>query len=153
MSVFLIVQSATVAPAPSPRARAALLVANMSLHEKLSMLSGSGGGFIPGVQGYTGHINPISRLGIPALNMNDGPQGFRASAAKLAGTSTCWPSGIAIASTWDTTAAEVWGAAMGAEFRAKGANVQLGPGLCVARIPVNGRNFEYISGEDPTLGA
>jgi beta-glucosidase len=33
-----------------------------------------------------------------------------------------------------------------------GANVQLGPGVCVARVPVNGRNFEYLSGEDPFLG-
>jgi beta-glucosidase len=30
--------------------------------------------------------------------------------------------------------------------------VQLGPGLCLARIPQNGRNFEYLSGEDPFLG-
>ena len=40
----------------------------------------------------------------------------------------------------------------GKEFYNKGANVQLGPGLCVARVPRNGRNFEYISGEDPYLG-
>lgn len=26
------------------------------------------------------------------------------------------------------------------------------PGLCVARVPKNGRNFEYLSGEDPFLG-
>ena len=38
------------------------------------------------------------------------------------------------------------------EFFDKGANVQLGPGVCVARIPRNGRNFEYLSGEDPHLG-
>lgn len=25
-------------------------------------------------------------------------------------------------------------------------NIQLGPGLNVARVPVNGRNFEYLSG-------
>jgi len=30
--------------------------------------------------------------------------------------------------------------------------VQLGPGMCVARIPKNGRNFEYLAGEDPYLG-
>jgi beta-glucosidase-like glycosyl hydrolase len=41
---------------------------------------------------------------------------------------------------------------MGKEFFAKGANVQLGPGLCVARVPRNGRDFEYLSGEDPFLG-
>ena len=42
---------------------------------------------------------------------------------------------------------ESWGRAMGAEFFAKGANVQLGPGVCVARVPNDGRNFEYLSGE------
>ena len=41
---------------------------------------------------------------------------------------------------------------MGKEFFAKGANVQLGPGVCLARVPRNGRNFEYLSGEDPFLG-
>lgn len=30
--------------------------------------------------------------------------------------------------------------------------MQLGPGLCLARVPRNGRNFEYLSGEDPYLG-
>ena len=25
--------------------------------------------------------------------------------------------------------------------------------MCLARVPRNGRNFEYISGEDPVLGA
>ena len=29
----------------------------------------------------------------------------------------------------------------------------LGPGLCLARVPTGGRNFEYASGEDPYLGA
>ena len=37
-----------------------------------------------------------------------------------------------------------WGTAMGEEFYGKGANVQLGPGVCVARVPTNGRNFEYL---------
>ena len=46
-----------------------------------------------------------------------------------------------------------WGVAMGEEFFAKGSNVQLGPGVCVARAPRNGRNFEYLSGEDPMLGS
>jgi beta-glucosidase len=42
---------------------------------------------------------------------------------------------------------------MGVEFAGKGANVQLGPGVNVARVPNGGRNFEYISGEDPYLGS
>lgn len=59
----------------------------------------------------------------------------------------------------------------GQEFVGKGANVQLGPGMCIARVPVCGRNFEvraepvrsgclayvaartqYLAGEDPALG-
>lgn len=41
---------------------------------------------------------------------------------------------------------------MGLEFFGKGCNVQLGPGLDTARIPYNGRNFEYSAGEDPYVG-
>lgn len=41
-----------------------------------------------------------------------------------------------------------WGKAMGEEFWAKGANVQLGPGMNVARVPRNGRNFELVHVED-----
>ena len=33
------------------------------------------------------------------------------------------------------------------------ANVVLGPGVNVQRVPLNGRNAEYISGEEPSLGA
>ena len=32
-----------------------------------------------------------------------------------------------------------WGIAMGEEFYGMGANVQLGPGVCVARVPRNGK--------------
>jgi len=42
---------------------------------------------------------------------------------------------------------------MGREFRGKGANVMLGPSVNVHRVASNGRNFEYLSGEDPYLGA
>ena len=69
------------------------------------------------------------------------------------GSTTAFPSALNVAATWSALAAAQWGTAMGLEFRAKGANVQLGPGLCLARVPTGGRNFEYISGEDPVLGA
>jgi len=42
---------------------------------------------------------------------------------------------------------------MGQEFKDKGAGVQLGPGMNVMRIGLNGRDFEYVSGEDPFLGS
>jgi len=50
----------------------------------------------------------------------------------------------AIGATWDPDLAHTWGAAMGLEFYKKGANVQLGPGVCLTRVPLNGRNFEYV---------
>lgn len=36
---------------------------------------------------------------------------------------------------------------MGNEFYGKGANVQFGPGVNVARVANGGRSFEYLSGE------
>jgi beta-glucosidase len=41
---------------------------------------------------------------------------------------------------------------MGLEGRARGTHFQLGPGMNICRVPVNGRNFEYF-GEDPYLAA
>lgn len=128
----------------TPSERADALLANMTLDEKVHMLHGSG-------VGYVGNVEGNERLGIPALRLNDGPQGFRDP--HHSGTTTQFPSGLTVGATWDKELAFEWGKAMGAEFFAKGANVQLGPGVCVARVPHNGRNFEYISGEDPFLGA
>jgi len=42
---------------------------------------------------------------------------------------------------------------MATEFKMKGANVFLGPGVGIARVPQNGRIFEYLSGEDPYLAS
>ena len=112
-------------------------------HYQIQMLHGAGGG-------YVGNVPAIERLSIPAITMNDGPQGFRDNAH--VGTTTSFPSGLTIGATFDVAAASLWGTTMGQEFFDKGANVQLGPGMCLARIPRNGRNFEYIAGEDPYLG-
>ena len=145
-----------IAPASDPAARARDLAAKLTLDETVSLLHGHtlcGSTSLAPCNhkgNYTGFVPGIERLGVPALTMNDGPQGFRD--ANHPGTSTCWPSGMSIAATWDPSAARRWGVAMGTEFRQKGANVQLGPGLNVARIPQEGRNFEYLSGEEAALG-
>jgi beta-glucosidase len=130
--------------ADTPEDLASALLAQMTLDEKISMVHGTNQG------NYVGNTLPISRLGIPALTMNDGPQGFRSECCP--GTTTQYPAAINIAATFDVNAALEWGTAMGEEFVTKGSNVQLGPGLNVARVPLNGRNFEYLSGEDPFLG-
>ena len=72
-----------------------------------------------GVSGYVGNVCENTRLGIPALKMNDGPQGFRDN--EHPGSTMAWPCSLA------------GSAAMGAEFYGKGANVQLGPGMCLAQ--------------------
>jgi beta-glucosidase-like glycosyl hydrolase len=120
--------SATVAlAAPAdPKAAAAEMIKKMTLEEKVTLLHG---GKNPGQAGYVGNTPSIERLGIPALNLNDGPQGFRS------GGTTCWPSGLTVATTWDMQTMGAWGEAMGGEFFGKGSNVQLGPGVCVARVP------------------
>ena len=53
--------------------RAAKLVKAMNLEEKLTLFHGSCGGYVGNVCGNT-------RLGIPNITMNDGPQGFRDNA-------------------------------------------------------------------------
>jgi beta-glucosidase len=126
--------------ADPPAERAAKLIKAMTLDEKLNLFHGSG-------KGYVGNVAGNARLGIPAIKMNDGPQGFRGKH----GTSTAFPCGLAIGATFDIDASASWGAAMGNEFWHKGANVQLGPGMCLARVPRNGRNFEYMSGEEYAL--
>lgn len=127
--------------ADSPEDRARILVAEMTTEEKLSLFHGS-------CSGYTGNVCGIDRLGIPQQKFNDGPQGFRGAA----GTSTSWPGAMTVSAAFDDTLARRYGEVMGDEFYRKGSNVQLGPGVCLARVPTNGRNFEYLSGEDPYLG-
>lgn len=127
--------------ADPPEERARKLVKEMTTEEKLSLFHGSCGG-------YTGNVCGIDRLGIPQQKFNDGPQGFRGAA----GTSTSWPGAMTVSAAFDDNLAREYGEVMGDEFYRKGANVQLGPGVCIARVPQNGRNFEYLSGEDPYLG-
>ena len=87
---------------------------------------------------------PIPNLGIPSIRMDDGPLGARW------GRSTSFPSGIAMASTWDTTLIRKIGQGIGREVRGKGRNIILGPNVNIARNPLNGRTFEGF-GEDPFL--
>ena len=99
--------------------------------------------------GYTSAFGHVPGK-VPCLHSSDGPQGYRAENGS--GTSTAWPSTLTAAATWDEALLLEWGKAMGDEFYRKGSQVQLGPGCNVHRVPHNGRNFEYISGEDPFLG-
>lgn len=61
---------------------------------------------------------------------------------------TSWPCGLAAAATWDRALVHTWARALGKEFKAKGANMILGPSVNVHRVATNGRNAEYLSGEE-----
>ena len=85
--------------------------------------------------------------------MQDAAQGFRTTDIRQVGQVTSWPCSLGVSAAWDVDLMESWGKALGAEHRAKGANVILGPSINVHRVAKGGRNAEYISGESPALGS
>jgi beta-glucosidase len=89
-----------------------------------------------------------TRLGIPALNLEDGPQGVADGVTLV----TAWPSALTVVQSWDADAMFEYGRAMGQEQYLKGTNVMLGPAINQARVPWGGRTFEY-TGEDPFLAS
>lgn len=112
------------------------LFARLTPAEKASLLHGAGGFAAYG---------DIPRIGLPPVIMTDGPQGVRSGVP-----TTAMPSGTALAASWDTSLASEYGALLGRDAKATGHRILLGPGVNLARTPLNGRNFEYF-GEDPLL--
>ncbi|RPI61683.1 MAG: hypothetical protein EHM44_08205, partial [Ignavibacteriales bacterium] len=109
------------------------LLKRMTLEEKIEMLGGTGF-----------ETKAIERLGIPPLNMADGPLGVRWD------NSTALPSGILLGATWNPEIVTEFGKVLATETKAKGRHVILAPCVNIARIPMGGRNFESF-GEDPFL--
>ncbi len=101
------------------------------------------GKFLPGTGGVT---YPIPRLGIPSIVMMDGPVGIRLNDNET----TCFPTGLLTAASWDRSVARRIGEGIGEESLDMGNDVILAPGMNILRNPLNGRNFEYFS-EDPVL--
>ena len=124
------------------------IIDKMDLAQKCALLSG--------VTAFGTRAYPS--LGIPELQFSDGPHGMRhqgPNAANHLGVggsipATCFPTAVTVANSWDPALAEELGRALGEEAVDQGVNVVLGPGLCIKRSPLCGRNFEYLS-EDPLL--
>jgi len=143
-------------PNLSPDERAALVLKEMTLGEKTSMLHGTG---MPGLGPVSplavgsnkgaGYVVEIPRLSIPAIQMSDAAYGVRAS-GENGRYSTALPACIAGAASWDPKGGFEYGALIGRELRAQGYNMSLGGGVNLTREPRNGRTFEYM-GEDPVL--
>jgi len=111
-------------------------LAKMSLEEKIDYIGGTGFA-----------VRAVPALGLPSLEMSDGPFGVRSNELF---PSTTYAIGIGLAASWDAGLAEKIGAAIGKDARARGIHFMLGPGVNIYRSPRNGRNFEYF-GEDPFL--
>ena len=133
-------QSALSGPVPdSPQieAQAHTILSRLTLDQKITLLGGVS-------DMYT---QAIPSADLPRLKMSDGPLGVRTW-----GPTTAYAGGAALAATWDPEVARRVGEGLGRDARARGVDFLLGPGVNIARSPVSGRNFEYLS-EDPYLNA
>ena len=127
------------------------LIKQMTLEEKASLCDGLS---------YW-ESQPIERLGISAINLNDGPHGIRKKGDPgdtpkgetnlLKGVpAICFPTASATACSWDPDLMYRMGQALGEEALKEKVSVLLGPGTNIKRSPLCGRNFEYFS-EDGLL--
>jgi beta-glucosidase len=126
------------------------LLAAMTLEEKVSLVHASG----------KFHVKGIDRLDIPEMWLSDGPHGVRHQIQRDSWSSAGWtddyatylPHLTSVAASWDTNIAALHGQVLGSEARHRQKDFILGPGVNLARLPLYGRNFEYM-GEDPILAA
>lgn len=122
----------------------------MTTEEKIAIIHAQSKFSSPGVE----------RLGIPELWTSDGPHGIRpevfwdkwSQAGWTNDSCVAFPALTCLAATWNTEMASLYGKSIGEEARYRKKNVLLGPGVNIARTPLNGRSFEYM-GEDPYLSA
>lgn len=123
------------------------IISTLSLEQKCALLTGD--------KSFSSLAIPDAH--IPPIEFSDGPHGIRhqqAGANHLGlGSSlpaTCFPTAVTLANSWDADLIQDVGQALAEEARTQGVQVLLGPGMCIKRSPLCGRNFEYFS-EDPLL--
>ena len=131
-------------------ARARALVAQLTLDEKLGLMSGDTP-FWPGLAemmapgGYASRpwvAGAVPRLGIPGIRFVDGPRGIILKGA------TTFPVSMARGASWDPALEERIGDVIGRELRALGGNHFGGVCINLLRHPAWGRAQETY-GEDP----
>ncbi len=111
------------------------MLSKLTLQEKIKLLGGGDGMY----------TQAMPSIDLPRFKMSDASVGVRTW-----GPTTAYAGGVALAATWDRAFARTLGEALGRDARARGVNFLLGPGVNIARSPISGRNFEYLS-EDPYL--
>jgi beta-glucosidase len=125
-------------------ARAHQLVSRMTLDEKIAQLHG-----IQDASHYR-YVPGLPRLGIPPLQVTNGPAGPGPGGAGQQKPATALPAPIALAASWDPELAYSYGRVAGEETRLLGSSLLEAPDVNIMRIPQGGRVFENYS-EDPYL--
>ncbi len=128
---------APVPDSPAIEAQAHAMISKLTLEQKIELLGG--------VDSMFTHSMPV--IGLPRFKMSDASLGVRTW-----GPTTAYAGGVALAASWDRELARAIGESLGRDARARSVNFLLGPGVNIARSPLSGRNFEYLS-EDPFLNA
>lgn len=128
---------APVPDSPAIEAKAHAMLDKLTLEQKIELLGGVDGMY----------TRAMPSIGLPRFKMSDASVGVRTW-----GPTTAYAGGVALAATWDPAFARELGESLGKDARARGVNFLLGPGVNIARAPVGGRNFEYLS-EDPYLNS
>jgi len=126
------------------------VLSTLTLEEKVAMCHAQSKFSSPGVP----------RLGIPEIWMSDGPHGVRAEPLWDSFTDANWtndsctafPALTCLAASFNPDMSYIYGRAIGEEARYRKKDILLGPGVNIYRMPLNGRNFEYM-GEDPYLAS
>jgi beta-glucosidase len=121
-------------------ARVSSILDNMNQSEKINFTRVNDGHMIPSLikWGIKGTVAYDSSMGVHVNNATFGAQ---------------YPSQSALAATWSINRAKEFGLAIGYETRISGGQQMLSPGVNLYRTPYGGRSAEYLSGEDPFLGA
>src|SRR3954453_23705107 len=96
------------------------------------------------------HVAAIEELGIPRFRITNGPVGVGMGDGTPSPPATSLPMTIGLAAGFDPDLAHAYGDLIGSETATLGQHVLEGPGVCLHRTTIAGRNFEYFS-EDPYL--
>jgi beta-glucosidase len=116
------------------------LTAKLDLETKVRLLSGASVWTTQAVPG----------IGLRSMTVSDGPVGVRGGTDSELDPSAAFPSGSAMAASWDEDLLHRIGTALAGEAVRKGVDVVLGPTINLHRSPLAGRHFECFS-EDPLL--
>ena len=152
----------------SPRERAKKLVEAMTLEQKIAQLHGAmetidiyaitaqaaeSGADLEQLAAQIRverHVTAIDELGIPRFRITNGPVGVGMGDGTPSPPATSLPMTIGLAAGFDPDLAHAYGDIIGSETATLGQHVLEGPGVCLHRTTIAGRNFEYFS-EDPYL--